>query len=57
MFIGVHIIYFCVCMWGEDKEERKKMMGDVFLFSRALPLILDSDEEVMTTKFEISKMN
>ena len=28
-----------------------------FFLYRALPLILDSDEEVMTTKFEISKMN
>ena len=26
-------------------------------YLRALPLLLDSDEEVMTTKFEMSKMN
>ena len=45
-------------------EEIKKINGSTTLlfFSvnynyRALPLILDSDEEVMTTKFEISKMN
>ena len=29
----------------------------VLFLSRALPFVLDSDEEVMTTRFELSKMN
>ena len=45
---------------GNRGEEEGKMLLVTFfvLFhSRALPFVLDSDEEVMTTRFELSKMN
>ena len=39
---------------------RKNTSGGSFLallLSRALPFVLDLDEKVMTTRFELSKMN
>ena len=46
-------------MDGRWREEGKKVMltRSLLSFSRALPFVLDSDEEVMTTRFELSKMN
>ena len=41
----------------EHGEEGKINVSGDFLCSRALPFVLDSDEEVMTTRFELSKMN
>ena len=39
------------------KEKRFTVTRSLLSFSRALPFVLDTDEEVMTTKFELSKMN
>ena len=42
---------------GGRKEKRFTVTRSLLSFSRALPFVLDSDEEVMTTRFELSKMN
>ena len=45
---------------GGEEGGRENASGDSFFvlfLSRALPFVLDSDEEVMTTRFESSKMN
>ena len=44
--------------WKVEGGRKMVMVTHSLLsFSRALPFVLDSDEEVMTTRFELSKMN